>query len=150
MKVLLEQPRSDGGFCSLVSEDGGMAFIKAFVMKLVDSQLNKDVQFIEVKGSELTRWDEPNADIFWGKDRKIQKKDIEELFESNKVDEPDMVSISGKFNDKKYNIECRTKWMPEDNTSGAVNIKIRPADKELVKEILCEIGYSIQQSDVRR
>lgn len=143
MRVLIDQTKSCGDDCSFVSKDGGMAFIKEFVIRLTDSPLNKDLQYVEIKGGELTRWDEPNADILLAKDGKLQKKDIDRLFDAENVDEPDTVSISVGFNGQRYNIELKTKWSSESNSSEAVKIRIRPNDKETVKAILKDIGYSV-------
>ena len=143
MRVLIDQTKSFGDDYSFVSKDGGMAFIKEFVIRLTNSPLNKDLQYVEIKGDELTRWDEPNADILVTKDGKLQKKDIDRLFDSENVDEPDTVSISVGFNGQRYNIELKTKWSSESNSSEAVKIRIRPNDKEIIKAILKDIGYSV-------
>lgn len=126
------------------AETGGMAFVKTFAQKVVESSLFPDVKFIQITGSQLTRWDEPNSAILVTSKGDYGKKDIDALFASENVSEPDTVEITGKYNGKRYSIKCFSKWSDSEQEKNAATIRFDPDDKDFIKAFLAEIGYKIR------
>lgn len=125
-----------------MSENGGFALVEKLVLKIAESKLFSGVDHIEVVGSELTRWDEPNSDILWMKDGDYSKSDVAKLLKSENVDEMDKATVSGEYNGKKYSIEFKTRWSKNNGGEAPVIIRFKPADKETIKALLGELGYS--------
>lgn len=142
MKIKKEVGRNGEERYYAMSESGGIALVEELVLKIADSKLFSGVDHIEVVGSELTRWDEPNSDILWMKDGDYSKSDVAKLLKSENVDEMDKATVSGEYNGKKYSIEFKTRWSKNNGGEAPVIIRFKPADKETVKALLGELGYS--------
>lgn len=110
MKIKKEVGRNGEERYYVMSESGGFALVEKLVLKIAESKLFSGVDHIEVVGSELTRWDEPNSDILWMKDGDYSKSDVEKLLKSENVDEMDKATVSGEYNGKKYSIDFKTRW----------------------------------------
>ena len=136
--------KRDGEGFFVEAEAGGMAFVKTFTQKVVASVLFQDVKFIQIIGSQLTRWDEPNSAILIADRSDYGKKDVDALFASEDVSEPDTVVISGKYNGKRYSVKCFSQWNESDQEKNAVTVQFDPDDKDFIREFLTEIGYTMR------
>ena len=76
------------------------------------------------------------------KDGDYSKSDVAKRLKSENVDEMDKATVSGKYNGKKYSIEFKTRWSENNGGKAPVIIRFKPADKETIKALLGELGYS--------